>query len=158
MISSRKKLLKESNKELRVIKNKLTSVSESKTSNKFDRPPYSNRWGDMVFDPDISKFDYDEMRKKDPTLPEYDPRYFGKFTVNFDLGPAQKWLYFSDDLGSYAERLKKVTTSDARKYIYPGYYPDLLDKLPNDIVTILNNKSKYKGIIGRLIYFLDMLI
>lgn len=187
-LSSRKKLLKEADDELKSIRADIflkKNLSESffremwdyiksiqgksffpidsdtkKTITKkkdtvFSKPPYANRWGEKIWDPDISEFDYEEMRRKDPTLPKYDPRFFGAFSLGtFDLEPAIKWLYFSDDFGSFAERVKHPTDPEAMLKKYPGYYPNLMNKLPNDLMTVLNNKSKYEKTIGDLIRLL----
>lgn len=124
----------------------------------YNKPPYANRWGEKVLDPDISYFDYDEMRRKDPTLPKLDPRLRGRFLGEFDMSPARKWLYFSQDFGSYANRLEKMVDPDALKKKYPGYWPDLMNKMPDDIMTVLNNKGKYRGIIEDIIYLLTSVL
>lgn len=127
-------------------------------SSPYNKPPYANRWGEKVFDPDISYFDYEELRRKDPTLPKLDPRIKGRFVGEFDMVPALKWLYFSDDFGSYAERVKKMVEPESLKRKYPGYWPDLMNKMPEDIMTVLNNKGKYRGIIEDIIYLLTSVL
>jgi len=124
----------------------------------YGKPPYAKRWGEKVYDPDISYFDYEEMRKKDPTLPKVDPRVIGRFKTEFDMGPALKWLYFSEDFGSYENRLKKLGTPESREKLYPGYWPNLMEKLPDDIMTILNDKQKYGSLIKDIIFLLTKLI
>lgn len=137
-----------------ILNKKLEKIKNSP----FGKPPYANRWGEKVFDPDISYFDYDEMRRKDPTLPKLDPRIQGRFVSKFDMNPALKWLYFSDDFGSYAERIKKMAVPQALQRQYPGYWPGLMNKLPEDIMTVLNDKQKYRGIIKDIIRLLTSVL
>jgi hypothetical protein len=71
---------------------------------KTNRTLHSGRWGEDIYDPDISGISWKIRRRKDPTLPKYDPRESRNGGYRYDLSPLEKWLYFSDDFGSYAER------------------------------------------------------
>ena len=94
-----------------------------------------NRWGEFILDPDVSHYDYFELRRMDPTLPKSDPRgpnSFGDTTVLTCMEPYRKWLYFSTDLGSYKKRCE----------MYYGYgshdsnkRPRLLKKLDTTLLT-----------------------
>ena len=73
-----------------------------------------NRWGEFVLDPDVSRFDYYELRRRDSTLPKSDPRdpnVFGDTNALLYMEPYWKWLYFSSDFGTYEKRCQ----------IYYGY-------------------------------------
>jgi hypothetical protein len=73
-----------------------------------------NRWGEFILDPDVSKYDYYALRRRDPTLPKSDPRspnVFGDTNALLYMEPYWKWLYFSSDYGTYEKRCQ----------IYYGY-------------------------------------
>jgi hypothetical protein len=140
-----------------------------------------DRYGSYIPDPDVSHYDYKKLREKDRTLPVNDPRTTGdQAYYGFSLDPLQKWLYFSDYLGSY-ERRKRILTDDRysteRMIIWRKYSPSTLTKrqsfesdkyfniyelerqLPNNLVDLLLHKEKWgiliRYLLGRFLYMID---
>ncbi len=63
------------------------------------------RWGDLIYDPDVESINYQKRRENDPTLPIYDPRDSKDNRLGYhELAPYMKWLFFSDERGSYKNR------------------------------------------------------
>lgn len=148
-LSSRKELLSESEFELQKIRKK---IHEDYNLKKFD-------YDDMyLFDP---KYDWKELRKKDPTLPEIDPRYwykegfFGTKKIpiqSFSMGNMTKWLYFSDDLGSYLKRSAMIKDGDKKfsEELRSVVYPKTIEKLPSSFLELIQLKKGYASILSLL--------
>jgi hypothetical protein len=159
-ISSRKQLLKEADIELK----KIQELTFSKP--KMVKGADYEKWGDLIYDPDISQIDYEELRKKDPTLPKEDPRGWPIFwdETLWGMEPYIKWLYFSDEFGSYAKRknfyygaenskiraelLKKLDPSrltKQQKQQSSVFFntPELKKKLPKTFIELVSNKDKW---------------
>jgi hypothetical protein len=189
-LSSRKELLQEAEIELSKIKESFikenpefmdkfrkkdffTSIVSDKEKEDKKSPVKGidyERWGEYIFDPDISQIDYKKLRKKDPTLPKEDPRNLKIFKeYPFAMEPFKKWLYFSDEYGSFAKRqnlLNGSKNSKQREELIKKLFPQLLtkrqsfstdkyfniyklrDELPKDFVDLIGNKEKW-GIIVR---------
>jgi hypothetical protein len=73
-----------------------------------------HRWGEAIYDPDVSSVCYYERRRADKTLPFFDPRD-SKWANYWELTPYEKWLYFSDELGSYERRKEFFNLNDGSK-------------------------------------------
>ncbi len=73
-----------------------------------------HRWGDAIYDPDVSSICYYKRRRADKTLPFFDPRD-SKWVDYWELTPYEKWLYFSDELGSYERRKEFFNLNDGSK-------------------------------------------
>lgn len=131
---------------------------EKEKLKKYSKPPFANRWGEKISDPDISWQDYEEMRRIDPTLPKYDPREYNGLKQRYALQPWRKWLYFSEDYGSYEERLKRAGSPEFLSKLYPGYWPDKLNELPKDAMEIFDNKKEYESLIAKIFWTLAGLI
>ena len=88
------------------------------------------RWGRYIFDPDVSQIDYNKLRENDHTLPKVDPRTLEPYSLgHYEMEPSRKWLYFSDDLGSFEKRrdlLRMKGYSVKKERIMKKVNPDLL--------------------------------
>lgn len=178
-ISTRKKLLEEADLELieirkkisnhdmvaegfwekiKNLKNKLSQTRDSKDIVNTKTSTHSNRWGSQIVDPDISWQDYKKMRQLDPTLPKIDPREFRDLKVRYKLEPWSKWLYFSKDYGSYEQRLKNIGKPEVVSKLYPGYWPDKMNELPQDAIQIFDNKKEYEGLFAKILWMLSGLL
>lgn len=101
-----------------------------------------NRWGEFIFDPDVSRYDYFELRRMDPTLPKSDPRgpnIFGDTKALRTMSPEMKWLHFSDELGSYEKRQKmyfgdSVRDRQKRDRLLRKLDPDKLTEMEREIL------------------------
>jgi hypothetical protein len=174
-LSSRKQLLKEADIELKKIKELTFSGPRMRKGVDYEK------WDDLIYDPDISQIDYEELRKKDPTLPKEDPRGWEIFwdETLWGMEPYIKWLYFSDELGSYAKRknfyygadnsnvrkelIKKLDPSGLtkkQKQQVSKFFntPDLKKKLPKSFIELVSNKDKWSIVIRFILAkFLDSL-
>jgi hypothetical protein len=172
-LSSRKELLKEAELELEKIR------EASFKSPKMRKGVDYEKYGHYIYDPDISQIDYEELRKKDPTLPKEDPRGWKIFRDEtlWSMEPYVKWLYFSDELGSYASRKNLyygAENSNVRKQLMKRLDPLLLTKkqrmetdpvyniiklrneLPKSFIELVSNKNKWgvvvRYLLGKLLY------
>jgi hypothetical protein len=148
-LSSRKELLSESEFELQKIRKKIYEESKLK------KVDYSKMG---IWSPE---YDWEKLRKKDPTLPKIDPRYwykegfFGTKKIPIDsfiFGDMQKWLYFSDDLGSYLKRSAMIKKGDKKfdEELRNIIYPKTIEKLPSSYLELIQLKRGFSSILSLL--------
>ena len=188
-LSSRRELLEQSEVELERIRENLL-VENPDFLNKFKEKDFFTkqfkekgkkpskgfdyeRYGHYIYDPDISEIDYESLRKKDSTLPKKDPRTLPIFKdYPWAIEPYMKWLYFSNELGSFANRQNLYygsKNSKARELLMKKLDPRLLsksqrietnpqfninklkDELPDSFYQLVSNKEKWSVVIRYLI-------
>lgn len=140
-LSSRKELLLESELDLQKIRNR---IREDLKFKKFD------------FGQDFSKYDWEEMRKKDPTLPEQDPRYwykegfFGtkKIPSKWELTELLKWVYFSDDFGNYLKRSSMLADPKINMEWRKQMFPHTIKNLPPSYVDLIGDKKSFASLLS----------
>jgi hypothetical protein len=137
-----------------------------------------DRWGTYIYDPDISFIDYVQLKEKDDTLPEIDPRIQVQYkSLQYSLDPHVKWLYFSNEYGSFAKRkmildsdTKSTRTTKIMRKVYPELLTrrqsiesdkhfniyDLKNQLPTSFIHLLTDRTKWsiltRYVIGRVFY------
>lgn len=139
-LSSRKQLLFESELVIQKIRKKIKEDLKLK---------------DFDFDKDVSTYDWEEMRKKDPTLPEKDPRYwyregfFGekKIPRKWEMSELLKWVYFSDDFGSYLKRSQMADDPKMNIELRKKLFPHTIDNLPPSYLGLIGNKKDFKSLL-----------
>ena len=107
------------------------------------------RWGEWIYDPEVFSYSWPDLRSSDPTLPKHDPRdmyWPGRLRHPTDgaryweLAPYVKWLYFSNEHGSYAKRLElfnSATDTQERIKLEQRLNPGLL---PDDVLATFNQQ------------------
>lgn len=171
-LSSRKELIKEAELELEKIRELTFKKPKMTRGGQYDR------WGDLIYDPDISEIDYEELKRKDPTLPKKDPRGWKIFwdETLWRFPQYMKWLYFSDELGSYANREKLYLGAygeNARKQLMKKLDPTLLTQkqkqqssplfntpelkkqMPKTFIELVSDKKKWNVVVR---YFLASIL
>ena len=175
-LSSRKELLKEAEIELEKIRE--SSIFKSQRAQMRKGTDYE-KYGQYIYDPDISQIDYEKLKEKDPTLPKSDPRGWKIFRDEtlWAMEPYVKWLYFSDELGSYINRKNLyygVENSNVRTQLMKRLDPHLLTKkqriesspslniielknqLPKSFIELVSNKNKWgvvvRYLLGKLLF------
>jgi hypothetical protein len=168
-LSSRSELLKASEIELQKIRKSLSESDKMRKGIDYEK------YGGYIYDPDISNFDWEELRKKDPTLPKKDPRK--SYEHEWTIEPYIKWLYFSNELGSYVNRRNLYYGADNpkdREKLMKRLDPLLLTKkqrietdpvfnitqlkneLPKTFVELMSDKKKWgvsvRYLLGKLLY------